>query len=85
MELPTHNRHLRTDIEIGIWGTTCALVLFLTSAFVEYFTRGEVTGISNVGCLVGVATVGVILVRARLFAVASQRRKALRKRIAGLF
>ena len=66
MGLKTYKRSLRTEIEIGTWGTACTGLLFLISAFVEFFTRGDVTWISEVGCVVGLATIAVILFRAHL-------------------
>jgi len=61
MGLITYKRSLRTEIEIGTWGTASTALLFFISAFVEFFTRGDVTWISEIGCAVGLATIAIIL------------------------
>jgi hypothetical protein len=78
MGLTTYKRYLRTEIEIGTWGTACTALLFLISAFVEFLTRGSVIWISEAGCMVGLATVAVILVRAHLPSITKRTRHTFR-------
>jgi hypothetical protein len=74
MSLTTYQRQQRTEVEIGLWGTACSGLLFLISAFVEFFT-GQ-TWLSELGGLVGVATITAILVCARHSTVTMRTRNA---------
>ena len=73
MDLTTH----KTEIEIGTWGTACTGLLFLISAFVEFFTGRA--WISELGCLVGIATIAAIFARAHLSRHARTRTALQRK------
>jgi hypothetical protein len=79
MGLSTFRQRARTEIEIGLWGSLAAAILFLTSGIVDYFTDEDVTWISMLGCVVGVSTIVLIVVRARISDTTLRARKALRK------
>jgi hypothetical protein len=73
MDPATYKRNLATEIEIGTWGTACTGLCFLISAFVEFFTG--LVWLSEMGCLVGIATITAILVRSHFSSVTVQARK----------
>jgi hypothetical protein len=78
MGLTTKKSRLRTEVEIGTWGSLCTLLLFFSSAIVEYFTRGNGAWVSAIGCIVGTATIVAVLLRAHLFALTLRTRTAFR-------
>jgi len=71
----TYRRRLRTEIEIGTWGTLCTVVLFFGSAGAALFGY-RVAWISELGIATGIATVAAILIRAPLAAVGARARRA---------
>jgi hypothetical protein len=79
MGLSTYRHRSRTEIEIGLWGSVATSLLFLASGIADYFTTDDVTWISALGCLVGLGTILVILVRALLSDTTLRARKALRR------
>jgi hypothetical protein len=79
MGLSTYRQRARAEIEIGTWGSVCAALLFLIAGITDYFTDTDVTWISGLGCLVGLATIAAIVVRARLSDTTIRARKALRR------
>jgi len=79
MGLSTYRQRARTEIAIGTWGSGCAGLLFLISGIVDFFTDGAGTWISSLGCMVGIGTIAVILIRGYLADVTMRARKAFRK------
>jgi hypothetical protein len=77
--LSTFRQRARLEIEIGTWGSLCAAVLFFACGIADYFTDDDVTWLSTLGCLVGLATIISIVVRAYLSNVTVRARKALRR------
>jgi len=77
--LSTYRQRARVEIEIGLWGSLVTALLFLTCGIVDYFTTDDVTWISGLGCLVGLATIASILIRAHLSNATVRARRALRK------
>ena len=77
--LSTYRQRARVEIEIGTWGSLLAGLLFFISGIVDYFTTDDVTWISMLGCLAGLATIAIILVRAHLSNATVRARRALRR------
>src|SRR5262249_44207058 len=77
--LSTSRQRARVEIEIGLWGSLVTALLFFTCGIVDYFTTDDVTWISGLGCLVGLATIASILIRAHLSNATVRARPALRK------
>jgi len=75
--LTTYKRSLRTEIEIGTWGTLCTVVLFVGSACAALFGY-KGAWISELGIATGIVTMAAILVRSHLAAVAARARRAVR-------
>jgi hypothetical protein len=79
MGLSTFRQRARVEIEIGTWGSLVTALLFFTSGIVDYFTTDDVSWISTLGCLTGLATIASILVRAHLANATLRARRALRR------
>src|SRR5215470_15353078 len=79
MGLSTFRQRARLEIEIGTWGSLVTALLFFTSGIVDYFTTDDVSWISTLGCLTGLATIASILIRAHLSNATVRARRALRK------
>jgi hypothetical protein len=79
MGLSTYRQRARIEIEIGLWGSLCAALLFLISGIADFFTDQDVTWISALGCVVGIGTIATIVIRAWLSESTLRARKALRK------
>jgi hypothetical protein len=79
MGLSTYRQRARVEIEIGLWGSLATALLFLTCGIADYFTTEDVAWLSTLGCIVGLATIASILVRAYLSTVTVRARKALRR------
>ena len=79
MGLSTYRQRARVEIEIGTWGSLVTALLFFTSGIVDYFTTDDVSWISTLGCLTGLATIASILVRAHLANATVRARRALRR------
>ena len=78
--LTTYKQSLRTQIEVGLWGSLATCILFFVSAFVEGFSRGEVVWISQLGCVVGLATVAFIVISSFAAHWEARRRQRGRQR-----
>ena len=79
MGLSTYRQRARVEIEIGTWGSLLTALLFFTSGIVDYFTTDDVTWISMLGCLAGLGTIAIILIRAHLSNATVRARRALRR------
>src|SRR5262245_1857274 len=79
MGLSTFRQRARVEIEIGTWGSLVTALLFFTSGIVDYFTTDDVSWISTLGCLTGLATIASIMVRAHLANATLRARRALRR------
>jgi hypothetical protein len=79
MGLSTYRQRARVEIEIGTWGSLVTALLFFASGIVDYFTIDDVSWVSTLGCLTGLATIASILVRAHLANATVRARRALRR------
>jgi hypothetical protein len=79
MGLSTFRQRARVEIEIGTWGSLVTALLFFTCGIVDYFTTDDVSWISALGCLTGLATIASILIRAHLSNATLRARRALRR------
>ena len=79
MGLSTYRQRARVVIEIGTWGSLCAALLFFLSGIVDYFTTEDVSWLSTIGCIVGLATIASIIIGAHLSNATVRARKALRR------
>src|SRR5262245_62442443 len=79
MGLSTFRQRARVEIEIGTWGSLVTALLFFTSGIVDYFTTDDVSWISTLGCLTGLATIASIVIRAHLANDTLRERQALRR------
>lgn len=77
--LSTFRQRARAEIEIGMWGSVVTAVLFFVSGVADYFSEDDLSWISALGCVAGIATIALIVVRARISDSTLRARKALRK------
>jgi hypothetical protein len=77
--LSTYRQRARFEIEVGTWGSLCTACLFFAAGIADYFSDRDVTWISGLGCMVGLATIAIILIRSHLSNATVRARKALRR------
>lgn len=77
--LSTFRQRARTEVEIGMWGSLLTTILFFVSGIADYFSEEDLSWISGIGVLVGLGTIALIIVRARISEGIMRSRKALRK------
>jgi hypothetical protein len=79
MGLSTFRQRARVEIEIGLWGSLCAALLFFISGVADYFSDDDLSWISMIGCAVGLATIASIVVRGHISDTTLRARKAFRR------